>query len=333
MRKTAEELRTIVRDWKASKVLVLGDAMIDEYIVGNATRISPEAPVPIVHVKEYKTHLGGACNVAKNIKALGGEPILVSFTGNDAYAVTLKQLLDEEGIDSYLYALPDIPTTVKTRVITDNQQVVRVDREEIANVPLDIMNELVERLRKLASDVDVIVYSDYAKGFFTSFTVPQLQAVWKGLQHTPKILVDPKVSNIELFTEVYLITPNSKETEESTGVSIADTDGLYKAAGILFDKCHCSHVLTTLGEKGMALFTSRTAMQYVPGMRQAVFDVTGAGDAVIATIAFALANGTPIEDAIWLANCAGAYSVCHIGVIAITQHDLLEMIYQLPHTE
>ena len=329
MRKSLEEYQHIVRGWKNTKILVLGDAMLDEYILGSTTRISPEAPVPVVQAKTYKTHLGGACNVARNIKALGGTPILCSLVGNDRYADTLRDLLKEENIEAYLYTHPDIPTTVKTRVVIDSQQIVRIDREEIAQPSLSLTQEIVMKLRELIHEIDVVVYSDYAKGFFTPYMVDLLKQLWAEQQHQPKVLVDPKVCNIKLFTDVFLITPNSKETEESTGISIVDTEGLYKAARILFDTCNCVHVLTTLGEKGMALFMDPLTMEYVDGIRQDVFDVTGAGDAVIATVAFALANGTQIEDAVWIANCAGSYSVRCFGVVAITKDNIVQIIIEL----
>ncbi|MDE7469545.1 MAG: bifunctional hydroxymethylpyrimidine kinase/phosphomethylpyrimidine kinase [Desulfovibrionaceae bacterium] len=326
MRKTIEDYKDIVQSWKNVRVLILGDAMLDEYIIGNATRISPEAPVPVVHAQDYKTHLGGACNVARNIKALGGTPILVSFVGDDTYADRLRELLKEEDIESCLFTLPHIHTTVKTRVVIERQQIVRIDRENIAHPSEEVVNDVVNAVQELITDIDVVIYSDYAKGFFTASMIDELKKVWGKQEQSPKILVDPKVSNISLFTDVFLITPNSKETHESTGVAIGDEDGLYKAARILFDRCNCSHVLTTLGERGMALFTSRENMEYVHGIRQDVFDVTGAGDVVIATIAFALANGTDIRDAVWIANYAGSYSVRHFGVVAITQENLLEAI-------
>lgn len=326
MKKTAVEYSDIVNNWNDVSILVLGDAMVDEYIFGNANRISPEAPVPVVHAKQFATHLGGACNVAKNIKALGGKPILFSFMGDDAYASMLQVLLQKEDISSYLYTVPDVPTTVKTRVLADKQHIVRIDREDVALVPEDIVQKMIKELRRVASSVDVIVYSDYAKGFFTSYMIQQLHAIWDSMEHKPLILVDPKVSNINLFQDVFLVTPNSKETEESTGVSIADNVGLQKAASILFEKCKCKHVLTTLGARGMALFLSETIMEYIPAIAQDVFDVTGAGDAVIATLAMGLANKTDIVDSVWLANCSGAYSVRHVGVVSVTKKDILETI-------
>lgn len=326
MGKTIEYYRDIIASWKHAKVLVLGDAMLDEYIVGNATRISPEAPVPVVCAREYRTRLGGACNVVQNIKALGGSPLLFSFVGDDSYACKLKALLEEEEIEAHLYTLSTIPTTVKTRVMTESQQIVRIDREEKANPPASLIATLVADIKKLIDKIDIVIYSDYAKGFFSALMIEELTKVWNELPNPPKILVDPKVCNIPLFKDVFLITPNSKETEESTGVHITDEESLYEAGRILFDICNCTHVLTTLGEKGMALFRNPRDMEYIAGIPQDVFDVTGAGDAVIATVAFALANGTSLEDAVWIANCAGGYSVCHIGVVAITKKELLQTV-------
>lgn len=306
-------------------VLIVGDIMLDHYLVGKVDRISPEAPVPVVQVREERHLLGGAGNVARNIKALGGMPLMVSLCGMDADGETLDRLLAEGGVDSRLIKDPDRPTTKKTRVIAHNQQVVRVDTEEPNPVQGHLLDNVFKAIQDMAHEAPVIVVSDYGKGMVSAQFMTRLMAMAAGMDPRPLIYVDPKVRNFPLYGGVDLLTPNTKEAAQGAGLLVEDHMGVVRAGLAIFKSLKNRHLLITLGPDGMALFERPGQVWHIPTAARKVFDVTGAGDTVIATVALASAAGLDLLTACKLANCAAGMVVAEVGA-AVAERDKLSSL-------
>ena len=315
------------------KVCIIGDLMLDHYMIGTVDRISPEAPVPVVRVTNETRVLGGAGNVAQNIAALGGSPVLFGCTGDDPDGAALVRMTGEAGIESRILKDPARPTTRKTRIIAHNQQVVRVDSEQPDPLPEPLMDELFSRLSKVLHEFSVIVLSDYGKGFVSRDFMGRLMDLLAPLKERPLVLVDPKPVNYDLYQGVDLLTPNTKEAGEGAGMAVKDKDSVLAAGAALFKRLRCKHLLVTLGAQGMALFESQDKVRHIPTVAQKVFDVTGAGDTVIATLALALAAGTDLLTACALANHAAGHVVAQVGAATASGADLIRSIESLPETE
>lgn len=305
-----------------SSVLIVGDLMLDHYLVGSCDRISPEAPVPVVSVREENRLLGGAGNVARNISALGGKPVLVAAVGNDDDGRRLDSLCQDAGIHSRLITDESRPTTIKTRIIASNQQVVRVDRECIdclANIAYDRMFTIIEEeLPRHA----IIILSDYGKGVISATFMERFWSLVNDLDERPMILVDPKTRNYHLYEGVDLLTPNTKEASEMSLLSVGNKGEIITAGTTLMDRLKSRHLLITLGAQGMALFDRKDNVYHIPTVAQKVFDVTGAGDTVIATLALALSSGCDLLTASVLANYAAGIVVGQIGAATTTIAEL-----------
>ncbi|MDY7000451.1 MAG: D-glycero-beta-D-manno-heptose-7-phosphate kinase [Thermodesulfobacteriota bacterium] len=315
---------------EGKKVLVIGDLMLDHYVTGQVERISPEAPVPVVLVENERFILGGAGNVAKNIKGLGGAPLLVGVCGDDHDGEQLKALLHEEGIPSEMVVDPDRPTTKKIRIIARNQQVVRVDREApdpIQGKPLDAV---FGHIRESLAGVGVIIISDYGKGLVTAKFMERLRETLKGIKPRPKIFVDPKTRNFSLYKNVDLLTPNAKEAGGGVSMPVDGRMAVIRAGLAVFKKLRCKQLLITLGPEGMAFFQSPGKVWHVPTAAQKVFDVTGAGDTVIATIGLAAAAGLDMLSACALANHAAGTVVGEVGTVAVTRDRLEAALREYP---
>lgn len=300
------------------KVLLVGDIMLDEYLEGDAERISPEAPIPIVRVAESRLLLGGAGNVARNIATLGGKAHLVSICGRDAKGDTLAALLERENITASLQSLTERPTTLKTRVIARNQQMLRIDHEDTAPLAPLITEALLRDVASLIEEYSVLVVSDYGKGAVSRELMEGLRALRDRSASKPRILVDPKTPNFPLYEGVHLLTPNAKETSEGAGLPARNQEEILAAGQAIFTKLGCDHLLTTLGASGMALFLSPETVWHIPTAARKVFDVTGAGDTVIATLALGLASGADLLDSCILANYAAGVVVADIGASTVT---------------
>ena len=304
-------------------VAIVGDCILDHYLVGEVSRISPEAPVPVVQVRSERHLLGGAGNVARNVLSLGGTPILIGIAGRDPAADRLTALLDEGGIDARLVADKARPTTRKTRVIAHNQQVVRVDQELCEPVRGAVLDQVFAELETALQTAPVLILSDYGKGLVTRRFMDRLPK-------RPLVLVDPKVRNFALYKGVDLLTPNTKEASEGAGVPIEDRTGILRAGLAVFRKLQCRHLLITLGPDGMALFQSPEQVLHIPTAAQKVFDVTGAGDTVIATLALALASGFTLLESCILANHAAGIVVGQIGTAAASAQELQDQLANSP---
>jgi D-beta-D-heptose 7-phosphate kinase/D-beta-D-heptose 1-phosphate adenosyltransferase len=302
------------------RVVVIGDVMIDEWIWGDVTRISPEAPVPVVAVREHTFTLGGAGNVANNLRALGAHVAFVGGVGDDAEGARLRAMFDDLGVDARgLVTLADRPTTRKTRVVAHNQQVVRADWESTVVLRDDDRARVVEKVRAVVRDADAVVLSDYAKGFFHREIVDAALAA-------PVVVADPKPPNLGMFSGVTCIAPNAGEASRASGIPIVDDASLDAAGRALLQLLDCRWVLITRGEHGMSLFGANGERFDVPAVARTVYDVSGAGDTVVAVLTLALAAQIPAEIATQLANFAAAAVVEKLGTATATPAEIVALM-------
>jgi D-beta-D-heptose 7-phosphate kinase/D-beta-D-heptose 1-phosphate adenosyltransferase len=304
------------------RVLVVGDVMLDEFIWGKVARISPEAPVPVVEVTDQTFHLGGAGNVARNIRALGGQAVLAGVVGRDAAGERVREAVGAAGIDSLL-AVSDTgrPTTVKTRIVAHNQQVVRADRESASDISDTVEDAIVEGARRVLASCQALVVSDYQKGVVTASLLKRLLPLAR--RRGIPVLVDPKVRHLALYKRVALVTPNLREAEQAAGLAIRGPADLAAAARALLRRLGCRAVLITRGEQGMSLFEAGRRPVHIPTAAREVFDVTGAGDSVIATLALALCAGARLPEAAVLANYAAGVVVGKLGTASASPAEVL----------
>lgn len=301
-------------------VLVVGDVMVDEWIWGSVSRISPEAPVPVVAVSDHSFTLGGAGNVANNLRALGARVRFAAAIGHDSFAHYVADILTEKGVSpDGLVRVHDRPTTRKTRVVAHNQQVVRTDWESTASLPAADRTRLAEIIRKWAKEADAVVLSDYAKGLFSREIVDAALAC-------PIVVADPKPQNLSLFSGVTCVAPNAGEASQSTGITISNDETLEAAGMKLLEMLGCRYVVITRGEHGMSLFGKGGERLHIGSVARTVFDVSGAGDTVAAVLSLALAAGAPIELAMQLANFAAGAVVEKLGTATASPAEILALV-------
>jgi D-beta-D-heptose 7-phosphate kinase/D-beta-D-heptose 1-phosphate adenosyltransferase len=307
---------------RGRRVLVLGDVMLDEFVWGDVSRISPEAPVPVVRVTRQSFHVGGAGNVAAGVRALGGEAALAGAVGADDAGARVRAALDAAGVAPRLVELPPgRPTTVKTRIVAHGQQVVRADREDASDVPRAVEEELLEAFREELPRCQAVVVSDYQKGVVTARVLRRALPLARRLGVS--VLVDPKVRHFRLYRGASVVTPNQLEAEQATGLPIRSEGDLAAAGRRILAHLACRAALVTRGEHGMTLFERGRAPLHVPTAAREVFDVTGAGDTVIATMALALAAGASLPEAAVLANAAAGVVVGKVGTAQATPAEVL----------
>jgi len=311
----------LISAFAGKRVLVLGDVMLDQFIWGKVRRISPEAPVPVVEVANETYHLGGAGNVAANIRALGGIPVPVGLIGEDFAADRLTDLLKTNGIEaSGLLATPGRPTTIKTRIVAHGQQIVRADRESKAPLSSESNSALAAIFEKWLPSIGAVVVSDYDKGVVNRTLLGEVLPAADRARVA--VLLDPKVHHADYYKPITLITPNHREAELLTGMSIENEDQLEDAGRRLLEKFECPYALITRGEEGMSLFFPGGS-HHLPTFAREVFDVTGAGDTVIATLALAQAGGATMEESAILANHAAGLAVGKVGTATVSPAELL----------
>jgi D-glycero-beta-D-manno-heptose-7-phosphate kinase len=302
----------------AARVLVVGDVMLDRYWFGEVERISPEAPVPVVHVSRQEDRLGGAANVAKNAAALGAQVGLLSVVGTDEPGERIAHLLDEVGIASHLHRDDQLPTTIKLRIIGRQQQLVRADFEDTPS--REVLSDKLEQFVTLLASYDVVVLSDYGKGGLTHIG----RMIEAARRAERRVLVDPKGDDYARYEGASILTPNRAELRQVVG-RWRDEDDLAARAKKLIDDLDLEALLLTRAEEGMTLFERHDgtiARHHVGAQAREVFDVTGAGDTVIATLATALAAGSPLRDAVGVANRAGGIVVGKFGTAVVTADEL-----------
>jgi D-beta-D-heptose 7-phosphate kinase/D-beta-D-heptose 1-phosphate adenosyltransferase len=318
---TRNRISRLLSNFKKSRIIVLGDIMLDRYLWGNVDRISPEAPVPVVHIKGETSNLGGAANVAANVRALGADVTLIGVVGDDMMAELLKEnLVDGNLRTTGLMLDKDRPTTVKTRIVAHNQQVVRIDRELTREIDSALVEQILSKVAKLLKTINGVIISDYGKGVITyellSSLIPMLNGAGKF------IAVDPKEVHFMNYREVSVITPNHHEAGFISGKKITNDAILADVGWNLMDLLSLESLLITRGERGMTLFEKNRKMTHIPARAKTVYDVTGAGDTVIATLAVARTAGASMHEAAILANSAAGLAVAQFGTARISQAEL-----------
>jgi rfaE bifunctional protein kinase chain/domain len=303
-------------------VLVIGDIMLDEYIIGDAQRISPEAPVPVVHVKAEHFQVGGAGNVARNIKDLGGTPHLIGTCGDGHNSDKLRQAVKADSLHASILTLPGRPATTKTRVMARGQQILRIDHEDIEPLSPAESDQLLEYIKEQWPRQRVVIISDYNKGTINRRLMEGIFKLRQSFANPVCLMVDPKPENLHLYRKVDLITPNTKETGECAGLPVRDKEEVIKAALAIRKKIHCKSLLTTLGPEGMALFQAKNNIVHIPTLAKQVYDVTGAGDTVIGALGLANAAGMPLLESCILANYAAGIVVGKSGSATATQDEM-----------
>jgi D-beta-D-heptose 7-phosphate kinase/D-beta-D-heptose 1-phosphate adenosyltransferase len=297
---------------KGRRVLVVGDVMLDEFLWGRVARISPEAPVPVVEITSESFHLGGAANVAANVRSLGGQAVVAGLVGPDLTGDKLRQALAAVGVeDALTVADGGRPTTLKTRIVAHHQQVVRADREQSEDMGAGEETALVESVRRALPGCAAVVLSDYQKGVITAGVVKAIRDLAR--RRGIPVLVDPKVRHFALYRGVTLVKPNQSAAEEVTGLRIRDQASLHAAGERILKMLRCAAALITRGEQGLSLFQAGQPPVHIATAAREVFDVTGAGDTVIATLGLALAAGASLPDAAGLANYAAGVVVGKLG--------------------
>ena len=315
----------LIAAMRGRRVVVVGDVMLDEFLWGRVSRNSPEAPVPVVEVTRQSLHLGGAGNVAASVRALGGEATLVGLVGEDAAGASVAAALRDAGVLPRLVVSDGgRPTTVKTRIVAHHQQVVRADREQTGDVDGAAGMAILEALRDSLAGCDALVVSDYRKGVVTPALLKR--ALPLARRRRIPVLVDPKPRHFGLYRGVTVVTPNQLETEQATGLRLRDERSLAAAGRRILSLLGCRAALVTRGEHGMSLFERGEAPLHVPTAAREVFDVTGAGDSVIATMALALAAGASLPEAAVLANEAAGVVVGKLGTAQASPAELLASV-------
>jgi len=303
------------------RILVVGDLMIDHYLWGKCERISPEAPVQVIAVEEETSVLGGAGNVINNLKALGAEVDVISVVGDDGNANELRSLLRDIGVsDEHLITQVGRATSKKSRIIASQQQVVRYDKESTDDIDEATQQTLLSRFGTLLADYDSVLLSDYGKGVLTAKLTKALIAEANNAEK--KVLVDPKGRDYTKYSGAYLLTPNKKEAAEASGINIDTPETLERAITHLKRVCNLTVSLITLSEEGIAVYDSNLRIH--PTVAREVYDVTGAGDTVLASLGFALSCGYEIDSAVKFANLAAGVVVGKIGSATATLNEIIE---------
>ena len=324
-----ERARTLTSGFAGKRIVVLGDVMLDEFIWGRVRRISPEAPVPVVEVDRQTLALGGAGNVVSSLVALGAAATPIGVLGDDLDADRLRGAFVEVGVSVIRLVVDGArPTTVKTRIIAHNQQVVRADRESRAPIAAEIEDRVAEGFRAEIERADAVVVSDYGKGLLTPGLLAQ--ALTAARERGLIVCLDPKMRKFVHYQPVTVITPNNQEAAEASGIPIEDEHSLTEAGRKLLGSIDARAVLITRGEEGMTLFTGGgrdgAEVTHIPTVAREVYDVTGAGDTVIATLALALSSGASFEEAAVLANHGAGVVVGKVGTASVTRDELLATI-------
>jgi D-glycero-beta-D-manno-heptose-7-phosphate kinase len=316
----------LLRESRNRNIVVLGDVMLDEFIWGDVTRVSPEAPVPVVDIRRESTNPGGAANVLANLLALGAQAVVIGVVGDDAAGEKIRASLRKDGgvqTDDLLIADDSRPTTIKTRIIAHNQMVVRTDREQRTPVNGVTEDRIINAVKAAIRNAHALVVSDYEKGVVTRRILSEVLPAAYGRM---PVLIDPKIRNFDFYRPATLVTPNHYEALRLTNLDEDSDSGLQAAARMIQKRLSCDAVLITRGDRGMMLLEGNRDPVYVETAAQEVFDVTGAGDTVIATLAAALAAGASMTEAAVLANQAAGIVVGKIGTATASAEEVLDSI-------
>ena len=325
---SSEKTQKIFKNSKNKQIAIVGDVMLDKYVYGEVSRISPEAPVQVVDVKSAEYKLGGAANVANNIKTLDAEPVLIGIIGNDIDGDIFLETMRKQNL-SIRGIIKDEsrPTTSKTRVIAHSQHILRIDSEVKQNIIGKIANELIKFFKTNLSDFDSVILQDYNKGILTKEIISKIISLCG--EAKKKVYVDPKFDNFFEYKNVTIFKPNRKELQDALGVRIDGDDSAADIGKKLFEMMKCEWLVLTRGEKGMMLFekeSGKIVVHNIPTKAIRVADVSGAGDTVISTLAVSMAGGANIREAIILANHAAGLVCEEVGIVPIYKKSLIESV-------
>ncbi len=307
----------ILENFSKVSVLIVGDVMLDRYWWGTTSRISPEAPVPVVNINKTSLVAGGAANVAANVAGLGAKPYLIGVIGKDEEAKYFPKVLRDVNVESdYLVRLNSRRSTVKTRIIAHNQHVVRIDQENSEQISKPEVKKVISKIESVFDKTDIIIISDYAKGTLTDELITWL--IETAIKKKKKVLVDPKGKNYSKYSGATLLTPNQKEAAEACNLEDNGLDVVGRSGKMLLENLMLENLLITQGENGMVLFQKNKDTRHLKALARTIYDVTGAGDTVIAGLAVALASGANFYEAAEIANISAGLVVEQIGTTAIS---------------
>ncbi|MBN2126606.1 MAG: D-glycero-beta-D-manno-heptose-7-phosphate kinase [Deltaproteobacteria bacterium] len=322
---SGRDLVRFIDQFPKARVLVVGDIIMDEYVWGDVNRISPEAPVPVVEVRQETKMLGGAANVINNIASLGGMAVLCGVIGNDPTGREIRHRIEGLGLGTEgILVETGRTTSIKTRVVAHNQQVVRFDRESRRTIRPDNTERLLNFIRKAMKGLDAVVVADYGKGVVTGALMDGLRDLAGDVGII--IAVDPKTGNFPYYQGVDVITPNHHEAGAYTGIEILDEETLIRAGTKMLQDLGCRSVLITQGKDGMTLFEQQGEISHIPTEARKVYDVTGAGDTVISTLCLGLASGMDLKSAAILSNFAAGIVVGEVGTSTVKAEELKRVI-------
>jgi rfaE bifunctional protein kinase chain/domain len=313
------------------RICIIGDVMLDKYMVGDVTRISPEAPVQVFDIRETVLKLGGAANVSLNIKTLGVEPFLIGVIGNDLEGEMLKRVMSEQHQDiSGLIAVNDRSTTCKTRVIASSHHLLRIDSESKSEISKDTEDRIFNNIKSNSGKYNIIVLQDYNKGVLTKSLIRKI--IKFANDNNIKVLVDPKFENFFEYKNVFVFKPNRKELEDAFGRKAKNDEDLLSICGELIRKIKCDNLILTLGEKGIKMIKNQNSSLKISSFNtraRNVADVSGAGDTVISTMAVCIAGGSSLDEAIEISNIAAGIVVEEVGIVPIEKKSLLSQVKAL----
>lgn len=328
MNRVIRNAENLLSRMQGKKVIVVGDLMIDQYIWGDVSRVSPEAPVPVVGVSRETLRLGGAANVANNVNSLGGAVEICGVAGDDQMGRWLVRDLEKQKLGARGIILDSSrPTTLKTRVIAHNQQVVRFDREVTDPLVKETEEAIVGMVSSLLPECGAIVISDYAKGVITPTLLKEVTGI--AAKAGVPVAVDPKSNHFAMYRGVTVLTPNLFEAAAGAGMVIGSIADLVEAGNRIVRKLDCPYLIITRGDQGMTLFTRGQDALHIPAVSKEVYDVTGAGDTVVAALALALAADIPIYECAWLSNVAAGVVVGEVGTVTISREQMAARFREL----
>lgn len=324
---TPERVEALMNAGTGRRIMVVGDLMIDRYLWGHVSRISPEAPVPIINIADEEIRFGGAANVVNNLIELQAVPVLVGTVGNDSWGGVFRDMLAQKDLSADgLISDPARPTTLKTRIIGNNQHIARVDREKVAAISPEVQQEMLGFITGAMPDIDAVILQDYNKGVMQPALVQEV--IRLANMHGKQVTVDPKFDNFFSYRDVTVFKPNKKETEEALAIRLDSEANIRKAGEMLLERLNARAALITLGDRGMALFEDNGSVAFEGTHARQVADVSGAGDTVIAAITFALAAGATMKEAVAMANRAAGVVCEEVGVVPIRRDQLIRAILQ-----
>lgn len=319
------ELHKALEAFRSKKVLVIGDVMVDHYLWGTVERISPEAPVPVVDVDKEEYRLGGAANVALNIKSLGATPYLLGITGNDRYHQILSSLLDSSDISSdYLLSDSERPTTLKSRIIAHGQHIIRIDNETKDGLGANMIKQILSLFLSLIDGIDCIILQDYNKGLLASDIITAV--IETANKRNVEVAVDPKFKNFFEYRNCTIFKPNINELQKNSGIPIDCEENMDKAACKILDILNPTFLVVTRGEKGLSIYQKDVQRIDIPTFAHEIFDVSGAGDTVISTISLGHCSGLGIEEAALIANHAAGTVCSKVGIHPVLPEDIIKSL-------